>query len=250
MNLETFRQWALSQNSVAKYNDGQFRGECVSLINQYCYRVLGVPASAWGHAKDWATNGNVAQYFDKVGNIQAGDIIVYPGSFGNGYGHIAIALGNGQMLDQNGAGNGRVAVRPIWSGYSAILRRKGTSNNQPPKGEQNMTPDEERLAYNIVLGRQPEPGAQLGRRTALNFIRDAEGELSAQRAEARANVETIKNLKAQVDSLSARPTKEELQAVVDKLKEAEVAKTEDTVLLDEAGSWLSKLWNRLFNKNK
>ena len=70
MNLEQFKNWAVSQGSVAKTN-GQYAGECVSLINQYCSKVFGFTAGAWGNAKDWATNGTVAQYFDKVGSPQA-----------------------------------------------------------------------------------------------------------------------------------------------------------------------------------
>lgn len=125
MNLDQFKQWALSQGQVAK-TDGGYPGQCVSLINQYLSKVYGIQAGAWGDAKDWATNKSVAQYFDRVNDMQPGDIIVYPGSFGGGYGHIAIYLGGNQMLDQNGSNNLRVAVRQVWPGYSAILRRKGT----------------------------------------------------------------------------------------------------------------------------
>lgn len=123
MTLSEFKNWALAQGSVAKYDDGQFRGECVSLVNQYCHRVLGVPAGAWGNAGDWATNSNVAKYFDKVSNIQAGDILVYPHKAAP-YGHIAIALNGSQMLDQNGDYGRKVAVRNIWAN-PVILRRKG-----------------------------------------------------------------------------------------------------------------------------
>lgn len=65
-----------------------------------------------------------------------------------------------------------------------------------------------------------------------------------------------------VGELSKRPTTAELQAVVKKLAEAEkqaqaaaeeaarlkLEQTEDTQLLNEAGSWLQKLFNRLFKK--
>lgn len=127
MNLAQFKDWAVGQGSVAKYNDAQFLGECVSLINQYCYRVLNVQAGAWGHAYAWAndTNENVKKYFDKVGSIQAGDIIVYGTNFTPTYGHIGIALGNGQLLDQNGRTPRKVAIGAIYNGYGAILRRKG-----------------------------------------------------------------------------------------------------------------------------
>jgi hypothetical protein len=136
MDLAEFKAWALAQGTVAKYNDGQFKGQCVSLVNQYCYRVLKVPADAWGNAKDWATNQSVAKYFDKVSNILPGDLLVYPEAFGNGDGHIAIAVGSG-MLDQNSDNDGKIKVHPIWNGYSAILRAKG----------ENMYPNREQVVY-------------------------------------------------------------------------------------------------------
>lgn len=138
MNLPQFKDWAIKQGSVAK-TDGGYPGECVSLLNQYLAKVFGIQAGAWGHAKDWATSANVLSHFDKVsGTPQAGDIIVYDGRFGGGYGHIAIALGNNQMLDQNGAGNGRIRTGSVWPNYSAILRRKGSSTSQGG----NMTPEQ------------------------------------------------------------------------------------------------------------
>ena len=152
MDLGQFKQWALSQGTVGKFTDGEYIGECVSLINQYLGRVYGIRAGAWGHAKDWATNGNVAQYFDKVSSIQPGDIIVYPGNFGGGYGHIAIALGDGLMLDQNGAGNGRIAVRGIWSGYSAILRRKGTNQGGSNVSQYTTTVEDAKAVFDYWLG--------------------------------------------------------------------------------------------------
>jgi hypothetical protein len=126
MTLSEFKTWALSQGSVAKFDDGQFLGECVSLVNQYAHRVLGVPAGAWGNAGDWATSSTVAKYFDKVSTIKAGDILVYP-SKAAPYGHIAIALNGSQMLDQNGDFGRKVAVRNIWAN-PVILRRKGSNN--------------------------------------------------------------------------------------------------------------------------
>lgn len=129
MNLQEFTNWALAQGSVGKYDDGGFVGQCVSLVNQYCYRVLNVPAGAWGNAKDWANDNNPNRaYFGEVNNIQVGDVIVYGSNFGGGYGHIGVGLGNGQILDQNGRATLKVATGAIYNGYIAILRRKGETN--------------------------------------------------------------------------------------------------------------------------
>lgn len=67
---------------------------------------------------------------------------------------------------------------------------------------------------------------------------------------------------SKIAELSVRPTKEELAklgeslkaeqakvvAAEKKLAEEQAKKTEDTVLLDEAGNWLTKLFNRIFKK--
>jgi hypothetical protein len=127
MSLQGFVTWALGQKSVAKHNDGQFLGECVSLINQYCWRVLNIPADAWGHAKDWATNKTVLTYFDKVSDIQPGDILVYGANYGGGFGHIEIALGGGKVLFQNRNGNRQVGTGTMIPNPIAILRKKGVN---------------------------------------------------------------------------------------------------------------------------
>lgn len=126
MDFDQFRNWALSQGSVAKYNDGGYLGECVSLINQYCWRVLNIPADAWGHAKDWGINSIQRQYFDALPpeNPQRGDILVYGAGFGSGRGHIEIATDGAHALYQNRNFDGRVGTGLILQGYYVILRKK------------------------------------------------------------------------------------------------------------------------------
>lgn len=151
MTLSEFQTWSLSQGSVAKYNDGQYKGECVSLINQYCYRVLNVPASAWGHAAAWGndSNSSVRTYFDKVSSVQAGDILVYT-NLAVPYGHIEIALGNGQALGQNRNLDGKVRVSNVLAGYSVILRAKGTTGGSSVDTIKSM--------YLRLLGREADTG--------------------------------------------------------------------------------------------
>lgn len=273
MNLDQFKNWALTQGQVAK-TDGGFRGQCVSLINQYLAKVYGIQAGAWGNAKDWATNVNVANYFDKVNNIQPGDIIVYPASFGGGYGHIAVALGGGQMLDQNGDGRLRVAVRNVWPGYSAILRRKGTTVNQP-QGDIMITENDRdpiRVISSEVKGwdfDQVHKGTWDAREIAAwkgrpwtQFIMQGWNEGAGWRAVRQQKMRDYDVLAKQVTELSARPTKAELENITNQLKvssdkvaelerkvaEEQAKKSEDSQLLDEGGSWLSKIIARLFKK--
>ena len=93
MNLKEFGDWALNQGSVANPPPNyKYLGECVSLIQQYLYRVFGIPFQAHAHAKDWAYN--IPNGFTKVNsNPQKGDIVVYganyPGSGGCGQVYVA-----------------------------------------------------------------------------------------------------------------------------------------------------------------
>lgn len=132
MDLNTFKNWAIKAGQVGNPTtdpNSQFIGECVSLIQQYLNKVYGIAWVPRGDARSWGTNGNVLSYFDRVNSIQAGDIVVYPAVPGNPFGHIAIALGGGQMLEQNGRIARRVSVSPLRGGQSAILRRKGTGED-------------------------------------------------------------------------------------------------------------------------
>lgn len=137
MTLQEFDAWALKQGSVAKYNDGQYKGQCVSLINQLCYRVFGIPADAWGHAVAWgySNNAQVLKYFKPVsGTPQAGDVLVYPGTMGNGYGHIEYVGANGKAMFQNRNWNLRVGTGARLGGYYRILRsRKAFKVKPAPK---------------------------------------------------------------------------------------------------------------------
>lgn len=139
--LENFKNESIAQVSVSKYTsnpqlnswkDGGFLGECVSEINQYCWRVLDVPAGSWGDAVDWWTNSTVLTYFDQVtdGSRKDGDILVWgddPGTFTGRYGHIAISYG-GKILNQNYGNNRKVTINGFFTGgYLGALRLKGAS---------------------------------------------------------------------------------------------------------------------------
>lgn len=137
MNLTRFTIASRAQGSVSKYGgknkwkDGGYLGQCVSEVNQYCWRVLSVPAGAWGHAISWADPKNVlvSKYFTRhYSRPKRGDILVYGGNYGNGYGHIEIYLGAGLSLFQNRNWDGKVGVGRTLQGYAAILRRKTTTD--------------------------------------------------------------------------------------------------------------------------
>lgn len=115
-----------------------------------------------------------------------------------------------------------------------------------------------RELYRTGLFREPEndsagSAGQWNGRTpadALKVLRDApEWQMNARK------VKDYDVLAKQVQELSARPTKAELEAITNQLKasadrvaelEKQVQDNPDTQLLNESGSWLSKLFNRLF----
>lgn len=125
MNLSQFQTWAVTQGSVGNPGSGSFRGQCVSLIQNYLNLVYGIGYQARGNAKDWPTNSNVLSYFDKVSSPQAGDIGVMGANYGSGAGHIFIYLSPTTILEQNGRVPLKVSTGAAYKNPIAILRRKG-----------------------------------------------------------------------------------------------------------------------------
>lgn len=126
MNLKEFCNWALAQGSVANPEpDNWFKGQCVSLIQQYLYRVFNKPFKAHGNAKAW-TNNYPKDYFNKLDKsiaLQPGDVLVYGANYGGGYGHIALIDAEGNFFDQNGVKKLAVGYRAKpFAGYVCILR--------------------------------------------------------------------------------------------------------------------------------
>ena len=131
MNLKEFQNWALAQGSVANPAPNyKYKGQCVSLIQQLLYQVLGIPFKARGNAKDWANNADVLSHFNKLSSgtsLQAGDILVYGSNYGGGYGHIGFIGSDGKFYDQNGTKSLAVAYRNTpFNGYICVLRSKKT----------------------------------------------------------------------------------------------------------------------------
>lgn len=127
MNLREFGEWALKQGQVANPEPNyKYAGQCVSLVQQYLYKVFGIPFEAHGNAKDWANN--VPKEFNKLSSnteLKRGDILVYGSNYGGGYGHIGIVDCNWKFLEQNGDKKLKVSYRDIRQGYVCVLRYKG-----------------------------------------------------------------------------------------------------------------------------
>lgn len=127
MNLAEFGSWALAQKSVANPTVGTYKGQCVSLIQQYLYKVFGIAYKPRGNAKEWANNPLPEQLTKLSANtaLQPGDILVYGSNYGGGYGHIALIDVNMKFFDQNGTKKLAVAYKNTpFSGYVCVLRPK------------------------------------------------------------------------------------------------------------------------------
>lgn len=267
MNLSQFISWAINAVSVAT-PIGTYVGECVSLIQQYLAMVFGIPFQARGHAKDWATNANVLSYFDKVSSPQAGDIGISGPTASNPYGHIWLYTSSNTIIEQNGRVARKVSTGSPYLNPIAILRRKGTATDMIEKDNFAQL----RVVNSEVKGwdvNQTHAGAFDAREIAawagqpwVKFIQQAWEEGEGYRTQKALWQSFYNQYKDIVGELSKRPTTAELQAVVKKLSEAEakaqlaaeeaaklkLEQTEDTQLLNEGGSWLQKLFNRLFKK--
>lgn len=134
----------------------------------------------------------------------------------------------------------------------ARLLNNGASNMNP-------TPGAVKDLYRIFLGREASD-AEANSWTTQTWDKTFYGIKDSPEGQARAKVLNAKlsgydELAKQVSELSTRPTKADLDAVVTNLKlsqekvselEKQVQDNPDTQLLNESGSWLSKLFNRLF----
>ena len=79
--------------------DGSYPGQCVSLVQQYLLQCLDIPFERRGNAKDWVNlPANIA--VEVTDGPKAGDLIIWP-TRGGGYGHIAIAISETEIFEQN-----------------------------------------------------------------------------------------------------------------------------------------------------
>jgi len=123
MNLQEFENWAVAQKQVCNPN-GTEKGQCVSLVQEYLFKVFGISEQSHGNAKDWANS--IPTGFAKLAAktaLQAGDIIVYGANHGGGFGHIAIIDQNEECLQQNYTIALHVSVdKTFTKDYIAVLR--------------------------------------------------------------------------------------------------------------------------------
>ena len=179
MNLEKFGAWALDQGSVGNPEVNTYKGQCVSLIQQYLYRVFGIPYKARGNAKDWVRNP-LPDVLEKLPNtvaLQPGDILVYGSNYGRGYGHIALIDINGKFYDQNGVKKLAVGYQDKpFSGYVCVLRPK----NQEALGiNKNIAKYEIGKVYTTQVNLKVREGAGTDKRWKKRNELTADGQKNA-----------------------------------------------------------------------
>ena len=153
MNLREFGDWGLSMESVGNPEANTYVGQCVSLIQQYLYKVFNIPYKPRGNAKDWEyVNIPGFKKLSKYAPLEKGDILVYGSDYGNGYGHIALIDCNMNFYDQNGLKKLKVAYsKNPFSGYRCILRADNRSNLEDNNTENLKSIDE--IASDVIAGK-------------------------------------------------------------------------------------------------
>lgn len=120
--------------------DGVAGTQCVDLIKMYLDKVFGIKPGAWGNAKDYYENFDnlsIKDTFTKISNNtsfvpQKGDIAVWGSGVGNGYGHLSIATGDGNLSNFNSydLNWGSKSVRKVqhdYKGFLGVLRANDQS---------------------------------------------------------------------------------------------------------------------------
>ena len=155
-SLQEFREWAVAQGSnIGNPQVGTYKGECVSLIQQYLYQVFGIPYKARGNAKDF-----VPPDFTKLtGNPKPGDILRYqPGKGGAGkLGHIGLVDDDSKFLNQNHNGDHKVYRDKIPAGYEIFRPNKSfniKSTYQRPAGASDSLLKDKSLGKNESIWSQ------------------------------------------------------------------------------------------------
>jgi hypothetical protein len=258
MTLSQFISTYNGKSGVGNTPDN--KGQCVGLAMVYI-ADKGYP-HIWGHAKDIFANAPTSHY-DKLINTptgvpQPGDIIIWNGNVGGGFGHIAIVtsanVNSFTSLDQNWSVTGGCRIEN--HNYANVI---GWLRFKPlTQGVQVMNHDAGVELYRVGLHREADQPDQWNGQAPAQAMINLRTSPEWQALDAK--LKGYDALAAKVAELGTRPTKDQLQAAVDAFTaeqakvaalEAQVAaKGDDSVLLDEAGNWLVKLFNRIFKKGE
>lgn len=213
--MATIQDLVNAENGQTFGITGPDQGQCTAVPHAW-EQMLGLPI-VYGNAKDTYDNADSALY-DKTLNIEGdlsnfplpGAIVVWSDKWGSGFGHTAVVVnadGNTmRVLEQNDGDGGITHIGEhnyqdvIGWFYPKVLADQTAPIPEPqpnPQGEVPMDAQQERDAYQIVLGRDPEGNVPDGR-TGIQFIYDSKGELDIQR---QAHLDQVATLGSQINSL-------------------------------------------------
>ena len=217
MDLQTFYNTYNTGKSIAKVN-GEFAGECVSLISRYLVDCFGLNPGAWGNARDYIlnTNPNILAKFDKIqtNQFKNGDIGVWDDA-NKRFGHIAIWF-NGKWMNQANNGRKYLTLDNISLNYFLGVLR-------PKNGGGSMITTKEQLdrLYLAVLTRPRGAGegedVYLGKDSGWVFddLYNAKERTARLQAEQEAKTNTAKtvvdltatviDLKSKLDEANSKP---------------------------------------------
>lgn len=157
MTLQEFiDKWLGKQLEVAGSNSAKY--QCVDLANGYIRDVLGLSIIEWTNAKDFPERMNTDEFVfienTPYGVPQNGDIIVWNGRVGGGYGHIAVFIeGNVssfKSFDQNWS-------EPLYCtienhSYSNVRGWMRAKNQQPEDPEGQVITTVSQITWDILTG--------------------------------------------------------------------------------------------------
>jgi len=217
---------------IAKYNgkgvdfDGAYGNQCWDLVAQYSKEVVGLQGGAWDVMPTGPNGGAIevftvfknplGTYYDKIANSpdptnlpKKGDIVIW--NWGT-FGHIAIVTGatsaSISVFEQNSPVGSLAHLTPNkqWSGCVGWIRPK-------TKGD-TMNTEAGTELYRTALFREAESPAgasQWNGQTPAQALRAVRG---AEWQSIKGRLDAYATLQAKVAELSARPTKDELQTLV------------------------------------
>ena len=265
------KQWILASVGKRYDTDGYYGAQCKDYANAYS-SFHGHPLKASNANATWT----IAQdpFWQKLANTptflpQVGDIVVWGAWTGNPYGHIGVVLDANlntfRSVDQNWfnanstTGSPAAIVSHNYTNPRVVGFLRPTYSAAAQGEEMIANADQATKIYKMLRpnggGSQGEIDGTAGKRTFANFLNDAQAEINARDAALRNQNARLAELQAQVNELSTRPTKAEVEALKQQVADAQVlaekekAETErllrersaDSKQLDDASGFIKGL---------
>lgn len=198
----TYSEFIKKYNGKAKDYDGVAGVQCVDLIKYYLKEVFGINPGAWGDAHCYYDNFNnisaLTKNFVRIANTpsfvpQKGDIVVWAPSLNGGWGHIAIATGQGDTKcfyshDQNWTGN-HDACKMVKHNYNHVYGVLRPKDQAKVTGVKKVKKSVSTLAKEVISGKWGVGETRKKKLTAAGYNYNAvQTEVNKQLASAKKTV--------------------------------------------------------------